>query len=50
MQAPTVKAVRATVAMKGISTIGSCYGGHPVPLTGPSVPLMGGSLPLTGLF
>ena len=50
----TIKAVRGTVAIKGVSTIKravrSPYGGGSVPLTGPSVPLRGGSVPLTGLF
>ena len=51
-RALTIKAVRGTVAIKGIcgNSLGSCHG-ESVPLTGPSVPLTGGgSVPLTGLF
>ena len=45
-RAPTIKALRETVAIYGIfdnkRTLGSCYGGGSVPLTGASVPLTGG--------
>ena len=46
-RAPTIKAVRGTVAIKGVFAIKR---GGSVPLTGPSVPLTGGSVPLAGVF
>ena len=53
-RAPTIRAVRATVAIKNIfdNSRGSRFllRWGSVLLTGPSVPLTGGSVPLTGLF
>ena len=53
-RALTIKAVRATVAIKGVfdNSKGSRFllRGGSVPVMGPSVPLTGASVPLKGLF